>query len=97
MHPMHSDQIQIPAALDRLHDQVDAVAHVDLEHPLRVNGFGELVTCVGVVVWVDELAQPIEAVQLVVDVEDGSVGIVTQSKFLVLREEISLDSIVWMG
>jgi hypothetical protein len=61
---------------------------VEFKHLLRVHGFGKLVARVGIVVWVDELAQPVKAVELVVDIEDGGIGVVAETEVFVLEVEL---------
>lgn len=85
MHPVQSDKVQIPTALNRLHQQVDAVLHVNVVYGFGVMRLRELHPRVRIVIWVDESTQHIEAVELVVDVEDGGIGVVAKTKYLVLE------------
>jgi hypothetical protein len=55
--PMHSDEVEVTAALDCLHQHVDAVIHMNLEHDFRVLSVRKLHPCIRVMLWVDEFAQ----------------------------------------
>jgi len=59
--PMHGDQVQVPSALNRLHQHVDAVTHVDVIHGFRLFGVWELIAGVWVIVRVDEFSQHVQA------------------------------------
>ena len=84
VYPVHGNKIEIATALNRLHQHVNTVFHVDEEHPLRVVRVRELYARIRVVVRVDEATKHIQTVQLMIDVKSGGVGIVPKAVNFVL-------------
>lgn len=50
----------------------------------------KLVSCFGVVVWIDETAEHVEAVQLVVHIESSSVRIIAETVDIILLMSASV-------
>lgn len=85
VNPMHGYQVEVAAALDRLHQHIDAMVHVDLKHDFWILSVWKLVSCVRVVVGVHEFTQHVQAMQLVIHIERGGICIIAKPIYLILN------------
>ena len=84
LHPVHGDEVDITGALQRLHEHVDAVVDVYVPHTLHLFQMHSL-DIVEVVVSVGNLPKEVEAVQVMVGVKDGGVGVVAETPVCVFE------------